>query len=110
MLHRNSGPNGPRASALWPYVGRLRAASVGHKVHTTFQPIDIARDRCKGCGLCVEVCPQHVLVLNKSVVNVLGYHPVELTNAADCTSCALCARICPEASFNVYAKPKAART
>jgi 2-oxoglutarate ferredoxin oxidoreductase subunit delta len=75
-----------------------------------FVPVEIARDRCKGCGLCVDVCPQHVLVLNESVVNVLGYHPVELTDADACTSCVLCARICPDATFTVYAKPKAART
>lgn len=78
-------------------------------MQTTFEPLDIARDGCKGCGLCVDVCPPHVLALDESVVNVLGYHPVELTNAAECTSCALCARICPEASFNVYARPKLVR-
>ncbi len=79
-------------------------------MQTTFEPLEIARDRCKGCGLCVDACPQHVLVLDESVVNALGYHPVELTNAAECTSCALCARVCPDAIFNVYAKPKVARS
>ncbi len=74
-----------------------------------FIPVEIARDRCKGCGLCVDVCPQHVLELDESVVNVLGYHPVELINAAECTSCVLCARICPDATFTVYARPKSAR-
>jgi 2-oxoglutarate ferredoxin oxidoreductase subunit delta len=63
----------------------------------------IAEDRCKGCGLCVDVCPKHVLALDESVVNQLGYHPVRLTDAESCTSCALCARICPDAVFTVYA-------
>ena len=72
----------------------------------SFSPLDIAADRCKGCGLCVEVCPKHVLALDPVVVNPLGYHPVRLTDAAGCTSCALCARICPDAIFAVYARPK----
>jgi len=78
-------------------------------VTTTFEPLAIARDSCKGCGLCVDVCPQHCLALDESVVNLLGYHPVELTDAAACTSCALCARICPDVTFTVYARPKGAR-
>jgi 2-oxoglutarate ferredoxin oxidoreductase subunit delta len=71
-----------------------------------FEPLDIAADRCKGCGLCIAVCPKHVLVADVSIVNELGYHPVRLTDATACTSCALCARVCPDAVFAVYARPK----
>ena len=71
-----------------------------------FDPLDIATDRCKGCGLCVDVCPKHVLALEPIVVNALGYHPVRLTDATSCTSCALCARICPDVVFAVYARPR----
>jgi len=70
------------------------------------EPLDIATEHCKGCGLCVDICPKHVLELDASVVNERGYHPVQLTDAAACTSCALCARICPDAVFAVYARPK----
>jgi 2-oxoglutarate ferredoxin oxidoreductase subunit delta len=73
-----------------------------------FEPLDIAADRCKGCGLCVAVCPKSILALDVSIVNDLGYHPVRLIDAAACTSCALCARICPDAIFGVYARPKGA--
>jgi 2-oxoglutarate ferredoxin oxidoreductase subunit delta len=75
-------------------------------VSVIFEPLHVATERCKGCGLCVDVCPQHVLELDESVVNGLGYNPVVLTDAAGCTSCALCARICPEAGFEVWARPK----
>ena len=73
----------------------------------SFSPLDITADRCKGCGLCVDVCPKHVLALDPVVVNPLGYHPVRLTDAKACTSCALCARICPDAIFTVWARAKA---
>jgi 2-oxoglutarate ferredoxin oxidoreductase subunit delta len=75
---------------------------------TGFLPLEIAADRCKGCALCIDVCPQHVLELDPAVVNPLGYHPVRLTDAAGCTSCAKCARICPDAVYTVFARPKGA--
>jgi 2-oxoglutarate ferredoxin oxidoreductase subunit delta len=89
----------------------MAVASPGVKTETrrhepTFEPLDIATDRCKGCELCVHVCPKHCLALDLTVVNALGYHPILLTDAVACTSCALCARICPDAVFAVYARPK----
>ncbi len=74
--------------------------------HEMFEPLDISSDTCKGCGLCVSICPKHVLVLDETCVNQIGYHPVRLTDPSDCTSCALCARICPDAVFAVYARPR----
>jgi 2-oxoglutarate ferredoxin oxidoreductase subunit delta len=71
-----------------------------------FGPLDIAVHRCKGCGLCVGVCPKGILALDIPTVNELGYHPIRLTDAAACTSCALCARVCPDAVFAVYARPR----
>lgn len=73
---------------------------------TTFLPLDIAGERCKGCELCVTACPKHVLELDTTIVNVLGYHPVRLTDADGCTSCAFCARVCPDGVFTVYAPPR----
>jgi 2-oxoglutarate ferredoxin oxidoreductase subunit delta len=80
-------------------------ATHAHAVEA-FEPLAIAADRCKGCGLCVDVCPKHVLAMDERTVNPLGYHPVRLTDADACTSCALCARICPDAIFTVYARPR----
>jgi 2-oxoglutarate ferredoxin oxidoreductase subunit delta len=71
-----------------------------------FEPLDIAADRCKGCELCVAACPKDILELDVSIVNELGYHPIQLTDPGACTSCALCARICPDAVFAVYARPR----
>lgn len=71
-----------------------------------FVPLEITVDRCKGCELCVGICPKHVLEHDTAVVNRLGYHPIRLTDADACTSCALCARICPDAVFTIYARPR----
>jgi 2-oxoglutarate ferredoxin oxidoreductase subunit delta len=60
--------------------------------------IDI--QRCKGCGLCVQVCPKNSIVISKQS-NKTGYFPAETDNR-NCTGCALCAIICPDAAITVY--------
>jgi 2-oxoglutarate ferredoxin oxidoreductase subunit delta len=68
----------------------------------------IDRNRCKGCELCVNACPQQVLHLSSSR-NARGYHPVELSeNGHHCTGCAICAVVCPDVVFTVYREAKPA--
>lgn len=62
--------------------------------------IKIYTERCKGCGLCVAVCPKKSLVISKRS-NKKGYFPVEQADS-DCTACAACAVICPDAAIEVY--------
>jgi 2-oxoglutarate ferredoxin oxidoreductase subunit delta len=73
----------------------------------------IDRERCKGCQLCVGVCPQNVLHMEQGY-NSRGYHPVMLDEATThCTGCGVCAVICPDVVFTVLREvrqPKAART
>ena len=59
--------------------------------------IDI--ERCKGCGLCVAVCPKNGIAVSKKS-NKSGYFPAEAANS-DCTGCAVCAIICPDAAIEV---------
>ncbi len=73
-----------------------------------FQPVLVAHERCKGCGLCVDACPPHVLELDAALVNAMGHHPVRLTDPGGCTSCAKCARVCPDAALTIFARPKEA--
>ena len=61
--------------------------------------VQIIEERCKGCGFCVEFCPQGVLVMSQRT-NYKGYHPPELTTSAHCIDCGLCALLCPD--FAIY--------
>jgi 2-oxoglutarate ferredoxin oxidoreductase subunit delta len=62
--------------------------------------IIIDTERCKGCGLCITVCPKGCIIISKHS-NKAGYFPAEATNI-DCTGCAVCAIVCPDAVIEVY--------
>jgi len=55
----------------------------------------IHRERCKGCGFCVEFCPSGVLAPDKAF-NRKGYHPPVVVSAEACTGCDLCGMYCPD--------------
>ena len=59
-------------------------------------------DRCKGCGLCVHVCPPHILEMSLDSFNAKGYHPVTVVSPENCLGCGSCAMICPDVVFTVF--------
>ena len=62
--------------------------------------IKINVERCKGCRLCVTVCPNGCIGISDSS-NSKGYFPAEMKNE-NCIGCAACAIICPDAVIEVY--------
>lgn len=56
--------------------------------------IEIRSDECKGCGLCVHVCPVHCLLLQEALNN-LGYNAAHYLGEG-CTGCSICFYVCPE--------------
>lgn len=54
-------------------------------------------DRCKGCQMCVEFCPQQVLRMS-TAMNARGYHYPEIAPGKEnaCVHCEFCMMVCPE--------------
>ncbi|MBU1006005.1 MAG: 4Fe-4S binding protein [Candidatus Omnitrophica bacterium] len=64
--------------------------------------IEINRERCKGCGLCVLYCPKSCIKQGASV-NGKGVFPVMFADKSKaCTGCSFCAIICPDTCIEVY--------
>ena len=79
---------------------RYREKPFGNeKPKTTQGKIIVIDDRCKGCGFCVEYCPNDVLELAERF-NTKGYHPPDVKNPEKCVDCGFCRMICPE--FAIY--------
>lgn len=55
----------------------------------------IVRERCKGCGFCIEFCPTKVLAFEESL-NDRGYHPPLAVKPEACSGCNLCGLYCPD--------------
>lgn len=63
--------------------------------------VRIDTDRCKGCSLCVSVCPVSILALDTKSINAIGYHPSYVIEPDKCIACAFCATICPDVVIEV---------
>ena len=61
--------------------------------------VEIDVDRCKGCELCIPVCPPKVLSMSVEV-NRLGFQYPMLSPG--CTGCERWLEICPDFCFAVY--------
>ncbi len=61
--------------------------------------------RCKGCGLCVDACPEEIIGISDRI-NRSGYRMPEITDQRDCISCGFCARVCPDVAIEIYRPEK----
>ena len=73
----------------------------------------VIEDLCKGCGLCVGICPVNamhktgrydkpLLVITGKKFNNQGYPVVEVVEPAErCTGCMLCEYICPDLAIYI---------
>ncbi|MDD5093600.1 MAG: ferredoxin family protein [Dehalococcoidia bacterium] len=63
--------------------------------------IEIDREMCKGCRICIAFCPQSSISLSDQM-NSNSYLPAQLNESHQCTGCAICATVCPDIAIEVY--------
>jgi 2-oxoglutarate ferredoxin oxidoreductase subunit delta len=76
------------------------------KAKTKQNQVHVIGARCKGCGLCVEFCPQHILNQSKET-NSKGYRLVRVSDIEKCKGCGLCSMFCPE--FAIWVESEKAK-
>lgn len=65
--------------------------------------MEVVKHLCKGCGLCIEHCPQKCIEFADKF-NELGYKYATYTGEG-CTGCGICFYCCPEpGAIAVYKK------
>ena len=83
---RKVGKAPEQAPILTPHVAPL-------PIDEEFELV-ITPEWCKGCDICVKVCPERCLGLNAE-------HKVELTKPDACTGCRICEWLCPDFAIDV---------
>jgi len=63
--------------------------------------VKINKNRCKGCSLCIKVCPKKILTTS-SLFNNMGYHFIEVSKNDVCAGCKNCVIICPDSAIELY--------
>jgi len=65
--------------------------------------VKITKSLCKGCGYCIEFCPNKVLE-SSDELNEKGVQVPALAHEDKCTSCGFCALICPDFAITMEEK------
>lgn len=50
---------------------------------------------CKGCGICIEMCPVKILSFSREF-NETGFHFPEVSDQKKCVRCKNCMIYCPD--------------
>jgi 2-oxoglutarate ferredoxin oxidoreductase subunit delta len=53
---------------------------------------------CKGCGLCIEKCPNDVLIWSEKL-GVYGTPSVKPKDKESCIACMICQLVCPDCAI-----------
>lgn len=63
--------------------------------------IEIDREKCKGCHLCIPACPRDLIEISTRL-NASGYYPAAPKQTIECTACGQCWQVCPDVAITVY--------
>ncbi|MFI5330193.1 MAG: ATP-binding protein [Desulfobaccales bacterium] len=86
-MDRDAGPEKEPNKDLEPRAA-LNGDDQSEKPHPEYE-IDIFRDWCKSCGICVAFCPRQCLGLDENGAPVVK-------DAKRCTGCRWCELHCPD--------------
>lgn len=87
----------------WALAGDKRVDETAnglHKTHTEIHhaeidtTVEITEDWCKGCDICVKMCPERCLRMNDQLI-------AELALPDLCTGCRMCEWLCPDFAIKI---------
>lgn len=91
----------------WALAGHKRVDETAAGLHRTHDvvrhnqietTVDITEEWCKGCDICVKLCPERCLRLNDRLI-------AELALPDLCTGCHMCEWLCPDFAITVTNTP-----
>ena len=68
--------------------------------------VTISVKHCKGCKLCIDVCPKGALKMSGKFSSA-GLEIVEWDETKGCTACLLCTTMCPDAAITIEVEQEA---
>ena len=64
--------------------------------------VDINKEVCKGCKLCVSACPKGLIeMVGNGKTNKKGFPYAEVKETYGCTLCTECALMCPDVAIEI---------
>jgi len=63
--------------------------------------VEIDRELCKGCFLCIRACPLKLLEAD-TTLNASGSYPSKVVNPEKCIACGNCYEVCPDVCIRVF--------
>ena len=67
------------------------------------EKIRVDKEKCKGCMLCINVCPLK-LMQDSGKVNSKGLNYVYVKDPETCTRCGMCVMVCPDCAIEIKKK------
>jgi len=59
---------------------------------------EIEREKCNGCGRCIEVCPQNILEIEKIGRRRFAH----CIDEEICIACSECSKVCPKHAVRIW--------
>ncbi len=73
------------------------------RMHAERVELKYSKEKCIGCGICVQICPKEALLLNPTGASIKGYvegDPIEVVEDK-CVVCGVCVALCPEDALRI---------